>query len=208
MKIKLTASGSLTNTSTSGYCAQIQGSLVSSTGPSDSENSGIVTTSGTASIGSGNSLFVNVTVPGAGYVTINTTLFTVNSTASATSGTLTIFEVNGSATSITQSVCVQNTTGVVSCGTAPLFDIYYADMYYCSSCGAGPVTVDFLVAFTPGTTVTINDFYQASVGSGYEGTATFKLKSLYLANTNSVTALIMSADHASTCTNACALAPA
>ena len=116
LKVKLTATGSLTNSSVNGSCAQLQGSLVSSTGPSDNEVSSTVATGPTiVSIGSSNSLFVDVTIPGAGYLVINTSLFTINSSASMTSGTLTIFEVNGSAASITQSVCAQNSTGTVSC---------------------------------------------------------------------------------------------
>lgn len=205
LKIKLAASGSLTNTSTSGSCAQIQGALVSSTGPSDSENSSTVNTTGSASIGNTGTLFVDVTIPGSGYLTINTTLFTVNSSASMTSGTLTIFEVNGSATSITQSVCVQNSTGTVSCGGSPVYDWYYSDMYYCVDCNAGAVSSGFLVAFPAGSSVTIGQFYVPAPGSGYEGNNVFKITSTAPSDTGY--ALIMSANFAGTCQLACLYSP-
>jgi hypothetical protein len=204
LKVKLTASGTLTNNSTGGYCAQLQGSLVSSTGSSDSENSALINTTGSASIGGSNSLFVSVTVPSTGSVTINTTLFTVNSLASSTSGTLTIFEVNGSAANITQSVCVQSSTGAVSCSSTPIFDWYYADMYICTSCGSGPVTTDFLVALPAGTTVFYDNFYVPAPGSGYEGNV-FKITAA--APSTSGYALIMSLNQANNCATACSIAP-
>jgi hypothetical protein len=200
LKVKLTASGSLTNNSVSGYCARLEGSIASSTGPSDIEVSGVVTTTGGATIGSNNSLFVDVIIPSSGYAIINTSVFTVNSLAGSTTASLNIFEVNGSATNISQSVCVQNSTGVVSCDT-PTLQNYYATKYACGSCtqvsGEGAV----LVALPVATTAVLQDYYVPSSGSGEEGSFVYLLESL----SSSGPGLILQNLHSSTCPGACAL---
>lgn len=114
IKLSLEATGTLTNNSQS-YCARLEGTISSSTGPSSTQNSSSLLTTGSRTIGSSNSLFVNVTIPGTGYLVINTSVQTKNSAVGNTTATLKIFEVNGSAANITQSVCVGSTSGVVSC---------------------------------------------------------------------------------------------
>jgi hypothetical protein len=198
LKVKLTASGSLTNNSVSGYCARLDGTITSSTGPSDSEVSSIVTTTGAASIGSGNSLFVDVTIPGAGYLVINTTVFTVNSLAGSTTAALTIFEVNGTAANITQSVCVQNSTGVVSCGT-PTYQNYYATKYSCTACETASLENGVLVAFATGISVVQGKFYVPDSGTGEVGSFVY----LIGPSTNDGPGLIMQDLSATTCSGAC-----
>jgi hypothetical protein len=200
LKIKLTASGSLTNNSVNGYCARLEGSLVSSTGPSDSEVSSVVTTTGSASIGGSNSLFVDVTVPGTGYLIINTSVFTVNSTASLTSATLSIIEVNGSAANITQSVCVQNSTGVVSCGS-PTYTNYLATRFICGSCVQDGADDAFIVAFANTVSVVQGKFYVPDGGSGQVGSYVY----LVGAQTSTGPGLIMQNLSATTCAGACSL---
>lgn len=200
LKIKLTASGSLTNNSVSGYCARLEGTITSSTGQTDSEQSPIITTTGSASIGGSNSLFVDVTIPGAGYLVINTTLFTINSSASMTSGTLTIFEVNGTAANITQSVCVQNSTGVVSCGS-PTYTNYLATRYVCGSCVQEGADDAYIVAFANGVSVVQGKFYLPDEGSGQAGTYVY----LVGAQTNDGPGLILQDLSGTTCADACGL---
>lgn len=200
LKIKLTASGSLTNNSVNGYCARLDGTLTSSTGPSDTESSSIVTTTGGASIGANNSLFVDVTIPGAGYLVINTSLFTLNSSASTTTGTLTIFDINGTAAAITQSVCVQNSTGVVSCGT-PTYQNYYATKYSCNPCAQVSGDSAVIVALPVATTAVLQHYYVPSQGSGEVGSFVYLLESL----SSSGPGLILQDLHAATCSAACGL---
>lgn len=206
LKVGLSASGTLTNTSSTGSCAQLQGSLVSSTGPSANANSAIISTTGSVSIGSSNSLFVDLVMPGAGYLTINTSLITANSSASGVTGTLKIFQVNGATPNpdtITQSVCVTNSASVVSCGSLPE-DKYLADVYQCGNCGAGPVDSNFAVAFPNGTPVIQGKFYLPGVGSGLEGLYVYKITSVY---TGGDYALIMQNTYGNTCVLACAIIP-
>lgn len=201
MKVKLTASGSLTNNSTSGYCAQLQGVITSSTGPTDTEQSGIVSTSGSASIGSSNTLYVDVTVPGSGYLVINTQVLTINSSSSYTTASINIFEVNGSASNVSQSICVYNSTGVVSCG-APTYQNYYATKYECSGCTAVSGVGAALVALPIATAATLNDYYVPGSASGEQGNFIYKL----ISTTSSGPGVILDNLHASTCSAACALA--
>jgi hypothetical protein len=200
LKIKLTASGSLTNNSVSGYCARLDGNITSSTGPSDSEVSAVVTTTGSAAIGANNSLFVDVTVPGAGYLVINTSLYTVNSSAGTTTGSLAIFEINGTAANIAQSVCVQNTTGVVSCG-APTYQNYYATKYSCTACEPASLDDGVLVAFSTAITPVVGKFYVPSQGSGEVGSFVY----LIGAATANGPGIIMQDLSATTCSGACIL---
>lgn len=115
MKISLSVAGSLTNNSVSGYCARIFAGIASSTGPDATAVSNTILTGGTATVGALNALFVNVTVPGSGYLVINTTATTINSSPSMTNGALRIFEVNGTTVDYTQSVCIGETSGIVVC---------------------------------------------------------------------------------------------
>jgi hypothetical protein len=115
MKIALSATGSLTNNSSTGSCARIDGNITSSTGPTASAVSSVVVSTGTATIGASNTLFVNVTMPGSGYLVINSTVDVKNSSSAVTS-LIRIFEVNGSAADITQSVCQTSSTATVACG--------------------------------------------------------------------------------------------
>lgn len=131
-KIALSASGNLTNTDTNGSCARLEGVITSSTGPSTSSNSSPIVSSGSAAIGAGNTVFLSLTIPNTGYLTINTSLFAVNSSNSGVSGQLEIFEVNGTAkTGITQSVCSRVNNGVVGCGTVA--DNYQWEAIQCST---------------------------------------------------------------------------
>lgn len=202
LKIKLTASGSLTNNSTSGYCAMLDGAITSSTGQSDTEVSPIVTTTGNATIGDSNSLFVNVTIPGAGYLVINTSVFTVNSLATSTTAALTIFEVNGSAANITQAVCVESSTGVVSCGS-PTYTNYLATRYVCGSCVQEGGNDAYIVAFANGISVVQGKFYVPSSGSGEMGTYVY----LIGAQTTNGPGLIMQNSSSTTCSGACSIIP-
>jgi len=120
MKISLTGTASILKTSLTS-CAHLTGTITSSTGPSNSETSAIVSSAVTPeikTIGPSNSLFVFVTTPGVGYFTISTLLQAINSAATNGSGSITIFEYNGFVleTPITQSICIGTDTGVVSCG--------------------------------------------------------------------------------------------
>lgn len=203
LKVSLTASGNLINSGFNGNCAQLQGLISSSTGPSDNENSNVISSSGAVSIGTGNSLFVDVTVPGTGYLVINTVLMAINSTASMISATLKVFEINGSTPNpdtITQSVCAYNSTGTVSCGAATYMN-YFADVYQCGNCGIGPVQTDVLVAFPTGVSVVQGKFYLPDPGSGYLGTYVY----LVGASTNAGPGLIMQDVSATTCVQACTL---
>jgi hypothetical protein len=199
MRVKLSASGSLTNTS-SGYCAQIQGAISSNTGASDSEVSAVVSTTSTVSIGTSNTLYVDVTVPSAGYVTISTSMFTVNSSASATTASLGIILVNGTTTSYSQSVCVYNSTGTVSCG-APTYNNYYANVYLCTSgtCSTTPSQTNYIVALPTSVTPVIGHFYLPLSSTPEYG---FKVYELVSTTTNGP-GYIIDNIHYSTCGTAC-----
>ena len=199
MRVKLSASGSLTNTSSS-YCAQIQGSLTSSTGVSDSEVSSVVSTTGSVSIGTSNTLFVDVTVPSAGYVTINTSVFTINSSASSTSATLAVILVNGTTTSYTQSVCVYNSTGTVSCGSAS-YNNYYANVFSCTSgaCNSTAVQTSYLVALPTSVTVVIGDYYLPLSTATEYGSYVYQITS----TSSTGPGYVLDNVHFSTCTTAC-----
>jgi hypothetical protein len=119
MKLSLSVAGSLVNNSVSGWCARIFAGIASSTGPSATLVSNTIQTGGTATVGANNSLFVNVTVPGSGYLVINTQANTINSSAEMTNGALRIFELNGAALAssvdYTIGVCIGEASGVVNC---------------------------------------------------------------------------------------------
>lgn len=200
MKVKLTASGSLTNNSVNGYCARLEGSIDSSTGPSDIQVSGVVTTTGGATIGTNNSLYVDVIIPSSGYAIINTSVFTVNSLAGSTTASLNIFEVNGSATNISQSVCVQNSTGIVNCGTSSLQN-YFATKYSCSICEPASLVNGAIVAFDTAVTPVAGKFYVPSVGSGEVGSFVYQIG----AATSNGPGIIMQNISATTCSAACTL---
>lgn len=203
LKVKLTASGTLTNNSSSGYCARLSGSITSSTGSTDFENSPIISTTGSASIGGSNSLFVDVTIPGAGYLVIDTIVNTVNSAVGNTTAAINIFEVNGTASNINQSVCVASTTGVVSCGS-PTYTVYFATRYVCGSCVPDGVENGFMVAFAAGISVVQGKFYVPDEGSGLVGTYVYQVG----AQTNEGPGLIMQDLSATTCAGACTLSSA
>jgi hypothetical protein len=119
LKLSLSATDSLINNSTTGSCARIDGNITSSTGPTASAVSGVIVSSGTATLGAANALFVSVTVPGTGYLVVNTTVDIKNSPISeSVSALLKIFEVNGSTVNIMQSVCVTSSSATVSCGVS------------------------------------------------------------------------------------------
>ena len=201
MKVRLQASGSLTNNATNGSCARIEGSITSSTGPTDTENSAVVSTTGSTSIGAANSLMVDVTVPSVGYFTISTSVFTKNSVATGVSAQIAIYEVNGTAlgTPITQSLCVFATSGTVSCGT-PTTQSFYATRYVCATCAQdGPID-NYLVAFSNSVTVAQGKFYVPIVGGG-AGTYVY----LIGASTTDGPGLLMQDLKANTCSQACAL---
>lgn len=198
MKIKLTASGTLTNNSTGGYCARLSGSITSSTGSTDSEDSPIISTTGSASIGGSNSLFVNVTIPGAGYLVIDTIVNTVNSAVGNTTAAINIFEVNGAASNINQSVCVASTTGVVSCGS-PTYTNYLATRYVCGSCVQDGATNAYIVAFANGVSVVQGKFYVPELESGLVGTYVYQIG----AQTSQGPGLIMQNVSGNTCALAC-----
>lgn len=116
MKVGLSATGSLTNNSSTGSCARIDGNITSSTGPTASAVSGAIVTSGTATLGAANALFVNVTVPGSGYLVVNTTVDVKNSSSESVTAAINIFEVNGSSGETAQSVCATSSSATVACG--------------------------------------------------------------------------------------------
>lgn len=119
MKVSLSVAGSLTNNSTSGWCARIFAGIASSTGTDATAVSNTIQTGGTATVGANNSLFVSVTVPGSGYFVINTQATAVNSSSAMTNGAFRIFELNGAAVASsvdnTRSVCIGEASGVVNC---------------------------------------------------------------------------------------------
>jgi len=199
MRVKLSASGSLTNNA-SGYCAQLQGSISSSTGASDSEVSNVISTTGTASIGTSNTLYVDVTVPSNGYVTFNTTVLTVNSVSSATSATLSVILVNGTTTSYTQNVCVYNSTGTVSCGS-PTYNNYYANVYACTAgtCSTTPTQTNYLVALPTSVTPVIGHFYLPLSSASEYGFYVYELVS----TSTSGPGYVIDNIHYSTCGTAC-----
>lgn len=116
MKISLSASGTLTNNSTTGSCARIDGTITSSTGPTASAVSSTIVSTGTATLGAANALFVNVTIPGSGYLVINTTVDVKNSSSASVTAAINIFEVNGSSDETAQSVCATSSSATVACG--------------------------------------------------------------------------------------------
>jgi hypothetical protein len=120
--------------------------------------------------------------------------------AGSTTAALTIFEVNGTAANITQSVCVQNSTGVVSCGS-PTYTNYLATRYVCGSCVQQGTTDSYIVAFANGVSVVQGKYYVPSSGSGEQGTYVY----LIGAQTTNGPGLIMQDLSAATCTLACAL---
>ena len=120
LRVALTATGQLTNVGVNGYCARLEGSITSSTGQSISAWSAPVNGSAGVSIGSSSSLYIDVTIPSAGYLTINTNVMAINSTSSQTTGSIKIISVNGTdviASNYTQSVCTYNSTGTISCSS-------------------------------------------------------------------------------------------
>jgi len=122
MKVAITASGQLTNTGVNGYCSRLEAAMASSTGPSLLAVSSTVSGSGGASIGSSNTAYLTLTIPVGGYLNISTNVKTINSTASMTSGSIKIIEINGTdvtSSNYTQSICVGNSTGTVSCSSSP-----------------------------------------------------------------------------------------
>lgn len=204
MKIKLTASGTLTNNSTQ-YCAQLQGTITSSTGPTDNEQSSIISTTGAASIGDTNSLFVDVTIPGSGYLDISTIVKTVNSAVGNTTAFVSLYEVNGSAleTPITLSVCVVSQSTVLSCGTAST-QYFFATRYTKTACVQQGTTDQYIVAFNSGVNVTQGKYYVPATGSGEENLYRYLIGA---STTTGQAALFMQDLSATTCAGASNLNP-
>lgn len=199
MKVGLSALTSLTNTSET-YCARAEATITSSTGESSNELSSVVSTTGSRALGQSNNLFVNVTVPGTGYITISTNVYTRNSAVGTSTAQLTIFEVNGAAANITQAVCVGSRTGVVSCGTPTIVN-YLATRYTCGPCTQTGATNGFIVAFSSSISVTQGKFYVPSTGSGQRGTYVY----LVGAVSPDGPGVVMDDLSATTCAQACSL---
>ena len=201
MKIALYATGTLTNNSSTGSCARIDGTITSSTGPSASAVSSVIATNGTTTLGAANALFVNVTVPGSGYLVVNTTVDIKNSNSESISSLLKIFEVNGSAIEITQSVCQTSSTATVSCGAS--VQNYLATKYSCSTCALASLENGAIVAFSTAITPVAGRYYVPAEGSGEVGSFVYRIG----ATTTNGPGVIMQDISATTCSGACALSP-
>lgn len=124
MRIALSASGYLTNTGST--FTWIEGTITSSTGPSATLSSTpLLPTSGSASIGAANDLYIDVTMGSAGYLIINSSVYTINSHPTYTTAGFAIINVNGTDYSespiATQSVCV---------GEPIVATVYSGDVFY------------------------------------------------------------------------------
>lgn len=111
IRLDMRVAGTISNIGV-GY-TWIEGTLTSSTGPSTNVSSTpLLTTSGAASIGAGSSMYLDLTLPAPGYLTINTTAYTQNSLVGSTTGSINIINVNG--TDYTSSPIATQAIGVAS----------------------------------------------------------------------------------------------
>jgi len=204
LKISLTATGTLTNNSSSGYCARFDASLTSSTGPTNSASSSVVSTSSSFTVGASDSLFITVTIPSGGTLNISTLLKSINSLTTGMTATLKIFEMNGSAVNITQTgLCILSTADVVSCGGGITYTNYYAYVYDCSTCALAqlsPVIVALPVSHTP----IYNNYYIPVSGNSVYGTYSTVIFKLDSATVDSP-GMIIETSNSISCSGACAL---
>jgi hypothetical protein len=203
MKVSLFATGSLTNNNTSdGYCSRIDATFNANsvTNPTASAVSNVIQTSGTATVGASNALFINVTIPSSGSVVIVTQVSVINSSSATTNATLKIFEVNGVTANYTQSVCVSDTLGAVLCSGATVQN-YFATKYSCTGCEPASLENGVLVAFPSTITPVQGKYYVPGPASSDFGSFVF----LVGPATNDGPGLFMRNVSATTCSGACTL---
>ena len=122
LKVGISASGQLVNNNTPNNCARIDVGMTSSLGTDSTitDVSPLVTGTGTTSVGTTNTVFLDLVIPATGYIVIDTSVIFKNSPVSdEASATLTIFQVNGVAKSITRSLCIGSATASIPCVTDP-----------------------------------------------------------------------------------------